>query len=174
MITRAKNKKSQFLVLVFLIIFSSAGIGAGVAGQPLDNGPYVSRSNVMEPTVDSSFWGDREPMLGEPGMIVPPQDISVRLAQKPGLPTGNQGSSTDYLGLAIKLVNHPLYQEGRSSFFLDDNMLIQLSSMKFAATKEYYARTDIQSSWVTDFYTAANASDYDNVTLLLAELQPEK
>ena len=72
------------------------------------------------------------------------------------------------------LVNIPYYQAGENVFKLDDKQQVQLSSMKYVASKEYYGRTDVSSSWVTDFYNAAYSNDYANVTSLLGELPAEK
>ncbi len=56
---------------------------------------------------------------------------------------------------------------------LDDDQQVQLSSVKYAVTHTYYGRTDISSSWVTKFYTAAYSEDITNLTRLLEGLPQE-
>lgn len=169
------------LTLSFLL---SAGIVAVVVGEPLDNGPYVSRSNVMESLVDPSFWDDRESLSIEKvqkPLLLPtgkPKNI-LTVCSHIGNPSDAELTAGDLAVIrksqevALILVNSPYYRAGESVFKLDDKSQIQLSSVKYAATQEYYGRTDVSSSWVTDFYNAAYCKDFTNLTVLLKELPAE-
>ncbi|PKL60915.1 MAG: hypothetical protein CVV33_00190 [Methanomicrobiales archaeon HGW-Methanomicrobiales-4] len=166
------------------LILLSTGIVTVVADDTLDNGPYVIRSNVMGSTVDPSFWDEREslsiekvqkPLLlptGKPNNI-PIVCSYVRNSSDADLTAGDLAVIANAQEMALILVNNPYYQAGDSVFKLDDKLQVQLSSVKYAATREYYGRTDVSSSWVTDFYNAAYCEDFPNLTLLLEELPAE-
>jgi len=154
------------------------------SGETYDDSLYVSRSNVMESTVDPSFWDERESLsIGKPEkkLVLPPSDPNSPTIQPGSVvkqPTGSLTQEEHALiskaqEVALMLVNIPYYQAGEHVFKLDDKQHVQLSSIKYAASKEYYGRTDISSSWVTDFYNAAYSDDYANVTSLLGELPAE-
>jgi len=193
-----KRLLSGFYVLIYILfVFVLTGVVSVVADSPFDgtfssdsvdtfdDSLYVSRSNVMESTVDPSFWDERESLsIGKPEkrLVLPPSDPNYPTLQ-PGSVSKNPSAGTltqDEMGLiskaqevALMLVNIPYYQVGEHIFKLDDKQHVQLSSMKYAASKEYYGRTDISSSWITDFYNAAYSDDYANVTSLLDELPAE-
>jgi hypothetical protein len=178
------TQKLIFLTVIAVSFLLSVGIATIVAGEPLDNGPYVTRSNVMGSTVDPSFWDDREPLSIEKvqkPLLLPagkPKNIPmvcshVRNSSDAELTAENQVVIGKAQKVALILVSSPYYQAGDSVFKLGDKLQVQLSSVKYAATREYYGRTDVSSSWVTDFYNAAYCGDFANLTLLLEELPPE-
>lgn len=177
--------QTVILLVVILMFLSSVGIVPVVAGEPLDNGPYVSRSNVMTSTVDSSFWDDPEPLIIKPvshlfdfqtakwPKISRPVTYQIIISPQ-AASTGDFGSIiSKSQEIALILVNNPYYQAGYSAFMLDDNQQVQLSSLKYEITRTYYGRTDLSSSWVTKFYTAAYSEDIPNLTRLLEDLPQE-
>jgi len=189
-----------YLMMATLFVFFLAGVVSVVADvasnpfdgtsdpgfdQSYDDSLYTSRSNVMGSTVDPSFWDDRKPLsIGkvEKRLVLPASNPN-----NPSLQSGSQNLNPSSKNLtakelalvnkaqeaALMLVNVPYYQAGESVFKLDDKQHVQLSSVKYAATREYYGRTDVSSSWVTDFYDAAYSDDYNNLTALLKELPAE-
>ena len=176
--------KLMCMTVLALSLLLSAGIVAIAVGEPLDTGPYVSRSNVVGSTVDPSFWEDREPLtiekLQKP-LLLPagkPKNIPVVCSHVSSpadadLTAGDLAVIAKAQEMALVLVNSPYYQAGDLVFKLDDKSQVQLSSVKYAATREYYGRTDVASSWVTEFYNAAYCEDFTNLTLLLEELPAE-
>lgn len=186
------------MLISILFLFVLVGIVSVAADDPFsgtfasdssdsyDDSLYTSRSNVMESTVDPSFWDERESLsIGkvEKRLVLPPSDpnnptiqpVTSSKKQTGGdLPQDEQALITKAQEVALMLVNIPYYQAGENVFKLDDKQQVQLSSMKYVASKEYYGRTDVSSSWVTDFYNAAYSNDYANVTSLLGELPAEK
>ena len=176
---------NQILLVVALMFLSAVFIVPIVAGEALDNGIYISRSNVMSSNVEPSFWDDPEPLTIK--QVNHGADFSVVKWGKISHPVSShiiispQSQSTEDYGsiilksqeLAMILVNNPYYQAGYSGFMLDDNQQVKLSSVKYALTNRYYGRTDISSSWVTKFYNAAYNDDYQNLTVLLDGLQGE-
>jgi hypothetical protein len=192
--TRNKLFPGFYMLISILFLFVLVGVVSVVADGPFDgtfasdthnDSQYTSRSNVMESTVDPSFWDDRESLsIGkvEKHLVLPPSDPNNPSLQ-PGksnvkqtggsMTQDEQALITKAQEVALMLVNIPYYQAGEHVFKLDDKQHVQLSSMKYAASKEYYGRTDVSSSWVTDFYNAAYSDDYANVTSLLGELPAE-
>ena len=185
-----------YLLICTLLVFVLAGMVSVVAdgpfdgtftsnsGETYDDSQYVSRSNVMESTVDPSFWDERESLSiskPEKRLVLPPSDPNNPTLQPGSIVKQPSGSLTEEehtliskaQEVALMLVNIPYYQAGEHVFKLDDKQHVQLSSVKYAASKEYYGRTDVSSSWVTDFYNAAYSNDYTNVTSLLDELPAE-
>lgn len=176
-------------VLVGIVSVAADGPFSGTftsdSSDSYNDSLYTSRSNVMESTVDPSFWDERESLsIGkvEKRLVLPPSDpnnptvqpVKSSIKQTGGdLTQDEQALITKAQEVALMLVNIPYYQAGEHVFKLDDKQQVQLSSMKYAASKEYYGRTDISSSWVTDFYNAAYSDDYANVTSLLGELPAE-
>lgn len=186
-----------YMLISILFLFVLVGIVSVAADDPFsgtfasgssdtyDDSLYTSRSNVMESTVDPSFWDERKSLsIGkvEKRLVLPPSDPNnptvqpVTLSKKQtgaDMTQDEQALITKAQEVALMLVNIPYYQAGENVFKLDDKQQVQLSSMKYTASKEYYGRTDISSSWVTDFYNAAYSDDYANVTSLLGELPAE-
>lgn len=175
-------QKLKFLVLT-LVIVSAAGVITVVAGDTFDDSIYVARSNVIQSQVDPSFWDERESLSiskVEKPLVLPshakyplPVCSSPENQSDVKLTPENHAVIGKAQEVALILVDSPYYQAGESVFKLDDTLQVQLSSVKYAATKEYYGRTDVSSSWVTDFYNAAYCEDYPNLLLLLEELPPE-
>ncbi|PWR72117.1 hypothetical protein [Methanospirillum lacunae] len=185
------------MLISILFLFVLVGIVSVAADDPFsgtftsgssdtyDDSLYTSRSNVMESTVDPSFWDERKSLsIGkvEKRLVLPPSDpnnptiqpvTSSKKQTGAELTQDEQNLITKAQEVALMLVNIPYYQAGENVFKLGDKQQVQLSSMKYAASKEYYGRTDISSSWVTDFYNAAYSDDYANVTSLLGELPAE-
>lgn len=186
-----------YMLISILFLFVLVGIVSVAADDPFsgtftsgssdtyDDSLYTSRSNVMESTVDPSFWDERKSLsIGkvEKRLVLPPSDpnnptiqpvTSSKKQTGAELTQDEQNLITKAQEVALMLVNIPYYQAGENVFKLGDKQQVQLSSMKYAASKEYYGRTDISSSWVTDFYNAAYSDDYANVTSLLGELPAE-
>jgi hypothetical protein len=174
------EKKVHFFAFV-MVCFFSAVITPVFAGDTFDDSIYVARSNVVASQVDPSFWDERE-------------SLTIEKVKKPlQLPTGTKyfipecpdtSGTSDLTAqelaiigksqeVALMLINIPDYLSGVPVFKLDDKQQVQLSSAKYAATNEYYGRTDISSSWITGFYQAAYCNDFGNLTRLLDELPPE-
>ena len=184
-----KNRRifaQKLMLLLVTLMFLSSGVYITVvAGEPMDNGPYVSRSNVMSSTVDPSFWDDPKPLIIKPvSHFLDFQTVKWPKISRPvtyQVIISPQAASTGDFGsiisksqeIALILVNNPNYQAGYSGFRLDDSQQVKLSSVKYAATHTYYGRTDISSSWVTKFYTAAYSEDITNLTMLLDGLPQE-
>ena len=176
--------KLRFLIVI-LVLVSTAGIFTVFAEDTFDDSINVARSNVISSQVDPSFWNERESLsIGkvETRILLPTSNTKNPALQPETLvirPSGEK-LTLDELALITKsqemaliLVNIPNYQAGDSVFKLTDKQQIKLSSVKYAATQKYYGRTDVASSWVTDFYNAAYGDDYQNLTRLLQELPAE-
>ena len=180
-----KNEKITQKLQIFafiLIALSSVSIIVAADDDPFDS-IYVARSNVVQSQVDPSFWDERESLSiskVEKPLVLPSQNkFPPPVCSNSGNPSDVDVTAHDYAviskaqEMALILVNNPNYQAGNPVFKMDDKTQILLSSLKYAATKEYYGRTDISSSWVTEFYNAAYCEDYPNLTLLLEELPAE-
>lgn len=178
------TQKRIFILIVALLLLSLAVIVSVIADDDtFDNSIYVARSNVVQSQVDPSFWDERESLsitkVKKPLVLPTNMKYPLPVCSSPGnlfdakLTPKNHAVTGKAQEVALILVNSPYYQAGESVFKLDDKTQVQLSSVKYAATREYYGRTDISSSWVTDFYNAAYCEDYPNLTLLLEELPPE-
>ncbi len=183
-IFRTVTLKLRFFIVI-LILVSTVGILTVSAEDTFDDSITVARSNVMSSQVDPSFWNERESLsIGkvETRILLPTSNSQNPVLQQDSIvikPSGEQ-LTLDELGVitrsqevALILVNNPYYQAGESVFKLTDKQQIKLSSVKYAATREYYGRTDVASSWVTDFYNAAYSDDYQNLLRLLKELPAE-
>jgi hypothetical protein len=172
-----------FVITLFLL--SITGVFTVLAEDTFDDSIYVGRSNVMSSRVDPSFWDERESLsIGkvEKPLVLPqsnPKTPTVQSGSQVFSPSGKKLTTeelaviTKSQEVALLLVNIPNYQAGDSVFKLDDDKQIRLSSMKYAVTQKYYGRTDISSSWVTDFYNAAYSDDYNNLSVLLEDLPAE-
>lgn len=171
------------IALVFLLF---AGVpGAYADDDTFDDSIYVGRSNVVSSMVDPSFWEEREPLTI--AKLDKPLTLPGRNTKPVAPDVCPQGSNlddrvlsvqelaimADAQDMALVLVNNPYYQAGDKVFKLDDKTQVLVSSVKYAATGEYYGRTDLSSAWVTEFYNAAYCDDSVNVTALLEELPAE-
>lgn len=179
------HKLQIFAFTLFLLALTGVITAVTADDETFDDSRYVARSNVVASQVDPSFWEEREslsidkvqkplvPPSGKPNSITPSSShgSNIKGADLTAEELTVIGKAQD---MALILINNPYYQAGESVFKLDDKTQVQLSSVKYAATKEYYGRTDVSSSWVTDFYNAAYGEDYSNLTLLLEELPAEE
>lgn len=166
-----------FLILTAMTLL----VSTGAAEDTFDGSIHVGRSNVVQSQVDPSFWEEREPLtiakLQKPLTLPTGQVKPTAIIYPSGSRPADAGTSRSVLAqaqdVALILVNNPSYQAGVPVFKLDDKTQVQLSSLKFAATRQYYGRTDIASSWVTECYNAAYSGDSETLLKLLEELPPE-
>ena len=173
------------VITAALLLCSLAGIGtADNNGDIVDyHGYYADRSNVMESTVDPSFWDDWGSLeIGkvEKRLVLPSSNPKTPIVSDDIKKPSGEKFTPEELTILTKaqevaqiLISSPYYQAGEAVFKLNDNEHVKLSSVKYAATQKYYGRTDISSVWVTEFYNAAYDNDYSNLTVLLDELPPE-
>lgn len=172
-------RRSFFLIL--LVTTAALLVCTGAAEDTFDDSIHVARSNVVQSQVDPSFWEEREPLtisklqkpLTLPTGQVKPTAIIYPSGSKPADSGAERAVLAQAQDVALILVNNPSYQAGVQVFKLDDKTQVKLSSLKYAATSQYYGRTDIASSWVTECYNAAYSGDYETLRILLVELPPE-